>query len=99
MLSAAGGCELSTMLVKTAWKKFKELLPVLSSRHISYKTNGCVYSSCFRNAMLHASETWPLKRSELPRIWCNDRAMIIQICKLKPEDVATVRSKKTVGSF
>ena len=36
MLSAAGGCELSTTTrVKTAWKKFKELLPVLSSRHLS----------------------------------------------------------------
>ena len=32
MLSAASGCELSTTThVKTAWKKFKELLPVLSS--------------------------------------------------------------------
>ena len=32
MLSAAGGCELSTTTrVKTAWKKFKDLLLVLSS--------------------------------------------------------------------
>ena len=38
MLSAAGGCELSTTTcVKTAWKKFKDLLPVLSSRHLSFK--------------------------------------------------------------
>ena len=38
MLSAAGGCELSTTTcVKTAWKKFKELLPVLASRHLSFK--------------------------------------------------------------
>ena len=30
-LSAASGCELSTTTyVKTAWKKFKDLLPVLS---------------------------------------------------------------------
>ena len=37
MLSAAGGCELSTTTcVKTAWKKFKELLPVLSSHHLSF---------------------------------------------------------------
>ena len=62
MLSTAGGCELSTTMgVKTAWKKFKELLPGLSSRHLSYKTLGRVHSSCVRNAMLHASETWPLK--------------------------------------
>ena len=47
MLSAAGGCELSTIThVKTAWKKFKELLPVLSSRHLSFKTCGHMYSSC-----------------------------------------------------
>ena len=43
MLSAAGGCELSTTTrVKTAWKKFKDLLPVLSSRHLSFKTRGHV---------------------------------------------------------
>ena len=94
MLSAAGGCELSTTTrVKTAWKKFKELLPVLSSRHLSFKTKGRVYSSCVRNAMLHASETWPLTKQSLHRLQRNDRAMIRQICKIKPEDVATVRSK------
>ena len=43
MLSAAGGCELSTTTrVKTAWKKFKDPLPVLSSRHLSFKTRGHV---------------------------------------------------------
>ena len=61
MLSAGGGCEKAvTTRVKTAWKKFRELLPVLTSRHLSYKTRGHVYSSCVRSAMLHASETWPL---------------------------------------
>ena len=47
MLSAGGGCELAvTTRVKTAWKKFRELLPVLTSRHLSCKTRGHVYSSC-----------------------------------------------------
>ena len=41
MHSAAGGCELSTTKhVKTAWKKFKELLPVLSSHHLSFNSCG-----------------------------------------------------------
>ena len=41
MLSAGGGCEMAvTTCVKTAWKKFRELLPVLTSRHLSYKTRG-----------------------------------------------------------
>ena len=49
MLLASGGCELSiTTHVKTAWKKFKDLLPVLSSRHLSFKTHGRVYSFCVR---------------------------------------------------
>ena len=57
MLSAAGGCELSTTTrLKTAWKKFKGLLSVLSSRHLSFKTRGRVYSSCVRSAILHASD-------------------------------------------
>ena len=74
MLSAAGGCELSTTTrVKTAWKKFKDLLPVLSSRHLSFKTRGLVYSSCVRSAMLHASETWPLTKPNLQHLQRNNR--------------------------
>ena len=47
MLSTTSGCELSiTKRVETAWKKFKELLPVLSSSHFSFKTHGRMYSSC-----------------------------------------------------
>ena len=47
MLSAAGGCELSTTTrVKTAGKKFMELKPFLSSHHLSFKIRGHVYSSC-----------------------------------------------------
>ena len=81
MLSADGGCELSTTTrVKTAWKKFKELKPVLSSRHLSFKT------------MLHASETWPVTKPCLQRLQRNDRAMIRQICNVKPQDTATIMS-------
>ena len=95
MLSAGGGCEIMvTTRVKTAWKKFRELLPVLTSRHLSYKTRGPEYSSCVRRAMLHASETWPLTKANLQRFQRNDRAMIRQICSIKPEDVTTVRSSK-----
>ena len=96
MLSAAGGCELSTTTcVKTARKKFKELqLPVLSSRHLSFKTRGRVYSSCVRSAMLHASETWPLTKPNLQRLQRNDRAMIRQNCKVMPQDFVTTRSNE-----
>ena len=78
--------------MKTAWKKFKELKPVLSSRHLSFKTRGRVYSSCVRSAMLHASETWPLTKPSLQRLQRNGRAMIRRICNVKPQDTATIRS-------
>ena len=95
MLSAAGGCELSTTTcVKTAWKKFKDLLPVLSSCHLSFKTRGRVYSSCVRSAMLHASETWPLTKPNLQRLQRNDRAMIRQVCNVRPQDIVTTRSNE-----
>ena len=46
MLSAGGGCEITvTPCVKTAWKKFRELLPALTSCHLSYKTRGHVYAA------------------------------------------------------
>ena len=92
MLSAAGGCELSTTThVKTAWKKFKDLLSVLSLRHLSFKTRGHVYSSCVRSAMLHASETWPLIKPNLQRLQRNDRAMIRQSCNVGSQDIVTTR--------
>ena len=72
--------------------KFKELKPVLSSRHLSFKTHGRVYSMCVRSAMLHASETWPVTKPCLQRLQRNDRAMIRQICNVKPQDTATIRS-------
>ena len=95
MLSAAGGCELSTTTrVKTTWKKFKDLLPVLSSCHLSFKTSVSVYSSCVRSAMLHASETWPLTKPNLQRLQRKDRAMIRQICNVRPQDIVTTRSNE-----
>ena len=100
MLSAGGGCEIAvTNRVKTAWKKFRELLPVLTSRHLSYKTHGHVYSSCVQSAMLHASETWPLTKTNLQGLQRNDRAMIRQICSIKPEDGATVRSSELLAKL
>ena len=46
--------------------------------------------------MLLASETWPLTKTNLKR---NDSAMIRQICSIKPEDVATVRSSELLAKL
>ena len=83
-----------TTRVKTAWKKCMEQLTVLTSRHLSYKTRGHVYSSCVPSTMLHASKTWQLTKTNLQPLQRNDRAMIRQICSIKREVVATVRSRE-----
>ena len=44
--------------------------------------------------MLHASETWPLTKPSLQR---NDRAMIRQICNVKPQDTANIRSTELLA--
>ena len=49
--------------------------------------------------MLHASETWSLTKTSLQCLQRNDRAMIRQICSIKLEDVATVRSSKLLAKL
>ena len=44
--------------------------------------------------MIHASETWSLTKPDQQHLQRNDRAMISQICNVKPEDVATIISNK-----
>ena len=83
--------------VKASWKKFKELIPVLSSLHLSFKTHGHVYSSSVQSAMLHASETWPLTKPNLQLLQQNDRAMTRQICNVKPQDTATLMSTELLA--
>ena len=98
MLSAANDCELSTTTpVKTAWKKFKEPQPVLSSRCLSFKTLGRVYSFCVQSAMLHASEIWPSIKPNLQCLQRNDRTIIRQICNVKPQDIVTTRSNELIA--
>ena len=94
MLNAGGGCDLAvTTRVKTAWKKFRELSPVLTTRHLCPKTRGRIYNTCVRSAMLHASETWPLTKPSLLRLVRNDRAMIRQLCHVKHDEIEQVRSR------
>ena len=68
------------------WKNnfpFLFLSPFLNFNQIKF---------CF----LIISETWPLTKTNLQH---NDRAMIRQICSIKPEDVATVRSRELLAKL
>ncbi len=46
MISAGGGAEESSIArIRSGWKKFRELLPVLTSRNFSLCTKGKVFNS------------------------------------------------------
>ena len=86
-LSAGGGCELAVITrCICAWGKFRQLLPLLTNRHLPLLTRGKVYSSCVRSVMLHAAETWAMKVDTLNRLRRNDRAMIRWICNVRAKD-------------
>ena len=47
----------------------------------------------------HLSVVLPLTKTNLQRLQRNDRAMIRQICSIKPEEVATVRSSELLAKL
>ena len=58
MLCAGGGCKLAIVTrCSTAWVKFKRLLPILTSKHVSIRSHRKVFNACVRSALLHGSET------------------------------------------
>ena len=60
--------------------KFRKLLPVLTTRHLSLKICGKVYEACVCSAMLHSSKTWGPNSPELQRLHRYDCAMFRWIC-------------------
>ena len=59
MLSAVGGCAIAIAIrCSTTWGKFRKLLPILTSRHVSPLTRGKVFSACICSVLLHGSEIW-----------------------------------------
>ena len=77
MLSAGGGAEASSITrTRCAWKKFRELLPLLTSRTFSIKRKGSLYQDCVRSVMLYSSETWPVKEDDIIRLHRTDMYML-----------------------
>ena len=62
MISAGGGAEESCIArIRCGWKKFRELLPLLTSRVLSLHTTGGVFDACVRSIVLYGGETWAVK--------------------------------------
>ena len=87
MLSSYGGVEEAVVArVRSGWKKFRELLPVLTTRGFSLRSKGRMYQACVRSIMLYASETWALREEDLVRLERNDMRMIRWMCGVSLRD-------------
>ena len=60
--SGVGCSEATVVRCRTAWKKFKELLPLLTSKSISLRNRGKVFVTYVRGALLHASNVGHLRK-------------------------------------
>ena len=76
-IGARGGAEDSvTTRIRSAWGKFRELLPVLTGKSFPLLTKGKIYQACVRSVMLYGCETWPVKEEDMKRLESNDNRMI-----------------------
>ena len=86
-LNASGGCETAvTSKVRIGWIKFRECGELLRGRRFSWRMKEMVYRSCVRSAMLHGSETWCLRESEMTILRRTERAMVRSMCEVKLVD-------------
>ena len=82
-----GGChDAITARIRCAWKKFRELLPILTCRGFTLRNRGEAFNSCVRKVLLHASETWPVTVEDVKRLERCDHSMIRWICSVKLSD-------------
>ena len=83
-VSAGGGCKHGTIArARSAWGKFRELLPLLTNRYINIKTRGKIFNVCVRSVLLYGSECWAMRKEDKARLERNDRAMLRWICGVK----------------
>ncbi|CAH1270813.1 Hypp4454 [Branchiostoma lanceolatum] len=99
MISQAGGCsDAVTARIKSAWKSFHELLPILTNRYIPLRNRGHVFNSCIRSVLLYASETWAVASEDIKRLDRSDNAMVRWICPRKlSETLSTKQLRAKLG--
>jgi len=87
MLGCGGGAgNASRVRVNCAWKKFRELSPILTQRGASLRVKGKIYSACVRSVMTYGTETWPMKTEDMHRLERAERMMVRHMCGVTLKD-------------
>ena len=102
-LGQSGGCAGAvTARIRSAWKAFHELLPIVTNRGVFLSKRGNLFVTCARTVLLYGSETWPMSQNDLYRLRRCDHAMIRWICGVKLRDrysTANLRGKLQIPSI
>jgi len=65
---------------RIGWNKFRQLVPLLTNKDVSLIMRGRLYSSCLRSSMLHASETWPVRKEHEVALRRTEMRMVRWMC-------------------
>ena len=69
--------------IRIGWNKFRQLVPLLTSKDVSLTMRGWLYSSCVRSSMLHGSETCPVKKEYVVALQRVEMRMVWWMCGVK----------------
>jgi len=87
MLSVDGDADAAVEArIRIGWKKFRQLVPLLTNRIISLIMRGRLYSSCVQSSMLHGSETWPARKENEVALQRAEMRMVRWKCNVKVKD-------------
>ena len=80
-------CVITTARIRSAWKKFRDLLPILTCCGLSLKSHDYACNACVLSVLLYASETWAATQEDVSYLNHNDMMMMIRwICSAKLRD-------------
>ena len=87
MVSVGGGCEAAvTARTICGWVMLRECGELLHGTSITLKSKGAVNKSYVRPAILHESEAWGLKESEMGIFQRTERSMVRAMCGAQLKD-------------
>ena len=92
----------TTARIRSAWKKFRDLLPVLTCCGLSLKSHGYACNACVHSVLLYSSETWAATQEDFSCLNRSDMMMIRWICSAKLRDKVPseeLRSRLGLGSI
>ena len=88
LVTAGGGCEVAvTARTISGLAKLRECSELLYGRRFPLKQKGAVHRSYVRLAILHGSEAWYLKESEMGILRRTERSMVRTMCGEQLKDI------------